>query len=107
MCWCLLSGGQKAPTSITVTLRGAHPSRAGFVSQAGGEAVTSARTHEPKVRLSSAPKQTHLTWSFFSPPYSWLHVFLTNTKFDRFLLSLQMFMQPIKIFSLIACNGSH
>nr|XP_004544361.2 KAT8 regulatory NSL complex subunit 3 isoform X2 [Maylandia zebra] len=42
------TGGQKAPTSITVTLRGAHPSRVGSVSQAGGEAVTSARTHEPK-----------------------------------------------------------
>uniref|UniRef100_A0AAX7U286 KAT8 regulatory NSL complex subunit 3 n=1 Tax=Astatotilapia calliptera TaxID=8154 RepID=A0AAX7U286_ASTCA len=62
------TGGQKAPTSITVTLRGAHPSRVGSVSQAGGEAVTSARTHEPKVRLSSAPKQTHLTWSFFFSP---------------------------------------
>uniref|UniRef100_I3K0S1 KAT8 regulatory NSL complex subunit 3 n=1 Tax=Oreochromis niloticus TaxID=8128 RepID=I3K0S1_ORENI len=40
--------GQKAPTSITVTLRGAHPSRVGSVSQAGGEAVTSARTHNPR-----------------------------------------------------------
>ncbi|CAI5650733.1 unnamed protein product [Oreochromis niloticus] len=42
------TGGQKAPTSITVTLRGAHPSRVGSVSQAGGEAVTSARTHNPR-----------------------------------------------------------
>ncbi|XP_026043191.1 KAT8 regulatory NSL complex subunit 3 isoform X3 [Astatotilapia calliptera] len=45
------TGGQKAPTSITVTLRGAHPSRVGSVSQAGGEAVTSARTHEPKISI--------------------------------------------------------
>ncbi|XP_053180737.1 KAT8 regulatory NSL complex subunit 3 isoform X6 [Scomber japonicus] len=41
------TAGQKAPTSITVTLRGAQPSRVGSLSQAG-EAVTAARTHEPK-----------------------------------------------------------
>eukprot|EP00064_Thunnus_orientalis_P006750 superscaffoldBa00000719_g6768 len=41
------TAGQKAPTSITVTLRGAQPSRVGSFSQAG-EAVTPARTHEPK-----------------------------------------------------------
>ncbi|XP_035513929.1 KAT8 regulatory NSL complex subunit 3 isoform X5 [Morone saxatilis] len=41
------TAGQKAPTSITVTLRGAQPSRVGSFSQAG-EIVTSARTHEPK-----------------------------------------------------------
>ncbi|XP_013131487.2 KAT8 regulatory NSL complex subunit 3 isoform X2 [Oreochromis niloticus] len=47
------TGGQKAPTSITVTLRGAHPSRVGSVSQAGGEAVTSARTHNPSTEISA------------------------------------------------------
>ncbi|CAG5921744.1 unnamed protein product [Menidia menidia] len=41
------TGGQKAPTSITVTLRGAQPSRAGSLSQAG-ETVAPALTHEPK-----------------------------------------------------------
>ncbi|XP_078107723.1 KAT8 regulatory NSL complex subunit 3 isoform X1 [Sander vitreus] len=39
--------GQKAPTSITVTLRGAQPSRAGSLSPAG-EVVTPARSLEPK-----------------------------------------------------------
>ncbi|XP_059192834.1 KAT8 regulatory NSL complex subunit 3 isoform X2 [Centropristis striata] len=41
------TAGQKAPTSITVTLRGAQPSRVGSLSQAG-EVVTLARTLEPK-----------------------------------------------------------
>uniref|UniRef100_A0A1A7XUD5 KAT8 regulatory NSL complex subunit 3 n=1 Tax=Iconisemion striatum TaxID=60296 RepID=A0A1A7XUD5_9TELE len=41
------AGGQKAPTSITVTLRGAQPSRAAPLSQAG-ESVAAARTNEPK-----------------------------------------------------------
>ncbi|XP_029296252.1 KAT8 regulatory NSL complex subunit 3 isoform X2 [Cottoperca gobio] len=39
--------GQKAPTSITVTLRGAQPSRVGSLSQAC-EVVTPTRTLEPK-----------------------------------------------------------
>ncbi|XP_024131309.1 KAT8 regulatory NSL complex subunit 3 isoform X3 [Oryzias melastigma] len=41
------SGGQKVPTSITVTLRGAQPSRAGSLSQAG-ETVTAAQAADPK-----------------------------------------------------------
>ncbi|KAM4616011.1 KAT8 regulatory NSL complex subunit 3 isoform 2-T2 [Polymixia lowei] len=41
------SAGQKAPTSITVTLRGGQPSRVGSLSQAG-EALTLARTPDPK-----------------------------------------------------------
>uniref|UniRef100_A0A3P9IJJ6 KAT8 regulatory NSL complex subunit 3 n=1 Tax=Oryzias latipes TaxID=8090 RepID=A0A3P9IJJ6_ORYLA len=41
------SGGQKVPTSITVTLRGAQPNRAGSLSQAG-ETVTAAQAAEPK-----------------------------------------------------------
>ncbi|KAM8759489.1 KAT8 regulatory NSL complex subunit 3 isoform 2-T2 [Acanthopagrus schlegelii] len=41
------TAGQKAPTAITVTLRGAQPSRVGSLSQAA-EVVTSPRTHEPK-----------------------------------------------------------
>ncbi|XP_045889726.1 KAT8 regulatory NSL complex subunit 3 isoform X5 [Micropterus dolomieu] len=41
------TAGQKAPTSITVTLRGAQPSRVGSLSQAG-EAVMPACSHEPK-----------------------------------------------------------
>ncbi|XP_056138068.1 KAT8 regulatory NSL complex subunit 3 isoform X1 [Lampris incognitus] len=39
--------GQKVPTSITVTLRGGQPSRAGSLSQVG-EALTLARTPDPK-----------------------------------------------------------
>lgn len=45
---CVLLGGQKVPTSITVTLRGAQPNRAGSLSQAG-ETVTAAQAAEPKV----------------------------------------------------------
>uniref|UniRef100_A0A671UPY7 KAT8 regulatory NSL complex subunit 3 n=1 Tax=Sparus aurata TaxID=8175 RepID=A0A671UPY7_SPAAU len=45
--------GQKAPTAITVTLRGAQPSRVGSLSQAA-EVVTPPRTHEPKVCLIKA-----------------------------------------------------
>ncbi|XP_017272834.1 KAT8 regulatory NSL complex subunit 3 isoform X2 [Kryptolebias marmoratus] len=41
------AGGPKAPASITVTLRGAQPSRAASLSQAG-ENVAAARTNEPK-----------------------------------------------------------
>ncbi|XP_030273714.1 KAT8 regulatory NSL complex subunit 3 isoform X7 [Sparus aurata] len=41
------TAGQKAPTAITVTLRGAQPSRVGSLSQAA-EVVTPPRTHEPK-----------------------------------------------------------
>ncbi|XP_029296253.1 KAT8 regulatory NSL complex subunit 3 isoform X3 [Cottoperca gobio] len=41
------TAGQKAPTSITVTLRGAQPSRVGSLSQAC-EVVTPTRTLEPK-----------------------------------------------------------
>ncbi|XP_041855662.1 KAT8 regulatory NSL complex subunit 3 isoform X2 [Melanotaenia boesemani] len=41
------TGGQKAPTSITVTLRGAQPNRAGSLSQAG-EIQAEAGMHEPK-----------------------------------------------------------
>uniref|UniRef100_A0A8C7YH44 KAT8 regulatory NSL complex subunit 3 n=1 Tax=Oryzias sinensis TaxID=183150 RepID=A0A8C7YH44_9TELE len=42
------TSGQKVPTSITVTLRGAQPNRAGSLSQAG-ETVTAAQAAEPKV----------------------------------------------------------
>uniref|UniRef100_A0A665W3C5 KAT8 regulatory NSL complex subunit 3 n=1 Tax=Echeneis naucrates TaxID=173247 RepID=A0A665W3C5_ECHNA len=48
--------GQKPPTSITVTLRGAQPNRMGSLNQVG-EVVTPARTHEPKVCL--------LTWKMY------------------------------------------
>ncbi|XP_016532849.1 KAT8 regulatory NSL complex subunit 3 isoform X1 [Poecilia formosa] len=41
------AGGQKAPASITVTLRGAQPSSAAAFSQAG-ETVTAAQSAEPK-----------------------------------------------------------
>uniref|UniRef100_A0A1A8GVJ6 KAT8 regulatory NSL complex subunit 3 n=1 Tax=Nothobranchius korthausae TaxID=1143690 RepID=A0A1A8GVJ6_9TELE len=41
------AGGQKAPASITVTLRGAQPSRAAPLGQAG-ESVAATRTNEPK-----------------------------------------------------------
>nr|XP_020450112.1 KAT8 regulatory NSL complex subunit 3 isoform X11 [Monopterus albus] len=40
------TAGQKAPTSITVTLRGAQQNRVGSLSQGGD--VTPARSHEPK-----------------------------------------------------------
>ncbi|XP_068166991.1 KAT8 regulatory NSL complex subunit 3 isoform X3 [Antennarius striatus] len=41
------TAGQKAPTSITVTLRGAQPGRVGSLSQAA-EVATPAHAHEPK-----------------------------------------------------------
>uniref|UniRef100_A0A665W475 KAT8 regulatory NSL complex subunit 3 n=1 Tax=Echeneis naucrates TaxID=173247 RepID=A0A665W475_ECHNA len=50
------TAGQKPPTSITVTLRGAQPNRMGSLNQVG-EVVTPARTHEPKVCL--------LTWKMY------------------------------------------
>lgn len=54
-----MSVGQKAPTSITVTLRGAQPSRMGSLSQAG-EIATPPRTLEPKVCLIDVAQYGHV-----------------------------------------------
>uniref|UniRef100_A0A3P9KB55 KAT8 regulatory NSL complex subunit 3 n=1 Tax=Oryzias latipes TaxID=8090 RepID=A0A3P9KB55_ORYLA len=54
------TSGQKVPTSITVTLRGAQPNRAGTLSQAG-ETVTAAQAAEPKV-CHAGHKNTYATF---------------------------------------------
>lgn len=56
-----VSVGQKAPTSITVTLRGAQPSRVGLLSQAA-EVAKQTPSHDPKVCAMLNSLGKYLCW---------------------------------------------
>lgn len=86
---CVLLGGQKVPTSITVTLRGAQPSRAGSLSQAG-ETVTAAQAADPKVCHAGH----RYTWAFFIP------TFLSAAGWQHYSFSWLLFLNRSKC----SCN---